>query len=492
MKKHQRITSAALAAILLLLTGCGSGADGKLSDTSADTDAETTLAEPEGYTYPDKDYEGYNFRILNLDFFGDCYVAVDIQEQTGESVDDAVYNRNRRIEERFNITIEENKFPFVGNGPTNITTRLMQSVMAGSDDYDTAYLPIAYQPGVITSGCIIELYDVPGLNLDREWWDGTLNESCKINGSLYAASSPLQLTSLDLSWVLLFNKDMFDSYNLDYPYDYVRNGEWTLDKMNEYISKLANLNGDDSFTYTDSGNSVYGIAAHGDTGVYMMMLSAGERFVGHDKNGQLVYNEVGDRFYNVMDKLTGLFNISTGNSLFNSNDGLNDKGGYYNLFYSNRAAFLTTELKGTKVMRSLESDYGILPAPKYDEDQSDYITYASENMGRMTIPATVSDPERSGIILDALSYESMTSVLPLYYNNTISQKGLRDEDSIEMLEIINRTRMTEPGKIYGFTNDLVTKLSQEVQKGGTSFASIIASNSGSVKQKIEDFVDSIG
>ena len=83
MKKHQRITSAALAAILLLLTGCGSGADGKLSDTSADTDAETTLAEPEGYTYPDKDYEGYNFRILNLDFFWDCYVAVDIQEQPG-------------------------------------------------------------------------------------------------------------------------------------------------------------------------------------------------------------------------------------------------------------------------------------------------------------------------------------------------------------------------------------------------------------------------
>ena len=38
----------------------------------------------------------------------------------------------------------------------------------------------------------------------------------------------------------------------------------------------------------------------------------------------------------------------------------------------------------------LETDYGILPSPKFDLNQENYITYASENIVRCTVPVTVS------------------------------------------------------------------------------------------------------
>ena len=54
----------------------------------------------------------------------------------------------------------------------------------------------------------MDLGSIPEINLDKDWWDNVLNSEMWLNGKLYAAATPLQLTSLDLTWVLLFNKDM--------------------------------------------------------------------------------------------------------------------------------------------------------------------------------------------------------------------------------------------------------------------------------------------
>lgn len=203
----------------------------------------------------------------------------------------------------------------------------------------------------------------------------------------------------------------------------------------------------------------------------MFLVGGGEYFIKHDDTGNLVYESPDDRFYEVITKVAEVYSAKDGKVLVNSNDKFTDAGGYYNLFYSGRAGFLTTELKGAKVMRSLDTDYGILPSPKFDLNQENYITYASENIVRCTVPVTVSDLSRTGVILDALSYESYRDVLPLYYGQTISQKGLRDEDSIEMLSIINETRVSESGLIFGVTSGLVNALKSSIKDGKDDYSS---------------------
>ena len=51
-------------------------------------------------------------------------------------------------------------------------------------------------------------------------------------------------------------------------------------------------------------------------------------------------------------------------------------------------------------------------------------------------------------MLDAASYLSYTDVLPVYYNVTIAQKGLRDDESIEMLGIIQSSRYFDIGRVF--------------------------------------------
>ena len=492
-----RIQSGRVTAIILLasfLMSCGGTAGGEKETSGADSRAQEsteTAAVAEEYVYPDKNYGGYEFRILNFNEFWSCYVRVDITEQTGEVVDDAVWKRNRGIEDRFDIHISEITEAFNdGGNATGVTKLLSSAVMAGDDAYDAAFLPISYAPGVITEGSLVDLGSIQEINLDKDWWDNVLNSEMWLNGKLYAAATPLQLTSLDLTWVLLFNKDMLSSYGLEYPYDTVREGKWTMDEMNTYLTKITNLNGDDSFKYNEKGNAVYGIAGH-DTGSYMFLVGGGEYFIKHDDTGNLVYESPDDRFYEVITKVAEVYSAKDGKVLVNSNDKFTDAGGYYNLFYSGRAGFLTTELKGAKVMRSLETDYGILPSPKFDLNQENYITYASENIVRCTVPVTVSDLSRTGVILDALSYESYRDVLPLYYGQTISQKGLRDEDSIEMLSIINETRVSESGLIFGVTSGLVNALKSSIKDGKDDYASVVAKNEESVRQKLTKLLESI-
>ncbi|MBO5218717.1 MAG: hypothetical protein J6C52_04750, partial [Clostridia bacterium] len=156
-----------------------------------------------------------------------------------------------------------------------------------------------------------------------------------------------------------------------------------------------------------------------------------------------------------------------------------------------RSAFITTELKGTSRLRDMKADYGILPAPKYDENQKEYITFASENIHRLVIPVTNDDLSRTGVILDALSFESKKEILPLYYNQTISQKGLRDEDSIEMLDLINSTRMTEVGKIFGITTGLIDAVTNAVKAGDGSVASTVAGMESSVRESLQKLLDTV-
>ena len=483
-----RTRISAFLSIALLLTGCGQGATVS-TETSSDTQTAATAPETVmGYNYPDKKFDGHEFVILNMDSYYNSYVNVDIAEQTGETVDDAVWSRNRKVEDTLGIKITERAEHFGDWSELGKTGKLlMQDVMAGDENYDCAYVSVAAIPGIVTEGCLYDLKTIPELNLDEEWWDTDLNSQLELNGKLFCATSPLQLTALDLTWVLLFNKDILAANKLDLPYDIVREGKWTFDRMNEYVSACSNLNGDESFAYSESGKSVYGLAAHNNSRYFMLV--AGDNSLLKSVAGTPTFIGGSERLYDTVEKVAALLNTSNGNCIFGDNDLA--PGSYYNIFVSNRGAFLTSELKGTHVMRPYDIEFGIIPMPKYNEAQEQYIAYASQSAYRLCIPANSSDPSRTGLILDALSYESKYSVLPLYYDQTICQKGLRDEDSIEMLSLVSDGRRLDVGMVFGFTSAIMNGLKQCVLDGGQNAASVVAANSEAVETQLKALLEKI-
>lgn len=481
----KRTTAITLAALLAVGTmSCSSDKPSGSQSTTEPTSSNDTTSE---YDYPDEDFSGYEFTFYNADEQFNCYIRLDFEEQTGEALDDAVYNRNRRIEDRFNCKITE----YQADGSTswatsqsNMCREIAQMVMAGDNDFDAAYLPIYFQPAVVTDGYLTDLKTIPELRLGEAWWDNAFNDEIEINDCLNTASSPLNFMTLDLAWVILFNQDMMVDRALEYPYQLVRDGKWTLDTFNGYLKGTASLNGDDSFTWNGDGNAVYGIANHVSS-VDAFIFSAGNKLMSRDGDS-FNFTAGTDRMYSTIDKLTSILDYASGNVYTDNNSDLKTKSGYIYAFSSNRALFITCELKASLELRSMESNFGLLPFPKYDEAQENYITYANPIACLLTIPTTNTETHRTGVIIDALTYDSYKNVMPVYYDVTVSQKGLRNEESIEMLDIVRNSRNTLFSNLYGITTDLNNTLQNDVLYAAGTAASTIAAAETTVQTNLEN------
>ena len=104
----------------------------------------------------------------------------------------------------------------------------------------------------------------------------------------------------------------------------------------------------------------------------------------------------------------------------------------------------------------------------------------------MSVPVTNSDPARTGIIIDAMAYESYRDILPIYYDVKVSQKGLRNEESIEMLGIIRAGRSFDIGEGYGWTEDLSAKINtMYVSSKKNNIASTLESSRSAIEAAIE-------
>ena len=492
--KYTKI-STLLLATALILASCGSGGQNepKVTDSKDTSSSSDTTVEETGYKYPDVDYGGYEFRVLNFDKYVNCTIRVDETEQTGEKLSDAIYNRNRKVEEKLGFRMKEIQHTFTswGAAQSEILTLVSNSVMAGDDQYDAAYLNLRFGIGLITDGNLVDLKSIDTLKLDEDYWDHVINDSLTINNHLYGASGPLMLESSDFAWCMFFNETMMTNYKMEYPYQLVRDGKWTIDKLNEYVAGAANLNGDESFTnWNANGKCVYGIAGH-DGSPQAFIYTAGCDYM-KNIDGKYKLTIESDAFYSVVDKMKTLFNLDSGYVRFdNSAKGIPE--GYIEMFANGRAMFMTGELKTAMEERDMKDSFGILPMPKLDESQDGYRSLINDGSALLCIPVTNPDLERSGVILDALTYESSETVLPVYYDVTVSQKGLRNDDSIDMLKIIREGRGIDIASFLSVNSEMKSAINNLVCKGGTDEpASIIATSKARVEKNIETIMAAFG
>ncbi|NLE13794.1 MAG: hypothetical protein GX628_08985 [Clostridiales bacterium] len=479
------------ASLILTLSACGdsgntptvtTGAADNGSDSAAET--ETTVMQ---YDYPDADYGGYEFRALNFELNGwDIRWNLDVAELTGEALDDAMYERNRKVEDKLNFTLKE----VLGDVSTN-QTLVRTAVLAGEDAYDITFQRADYIGALITDGLFYNLLEVPVFDFSNPWWEpSVIEESVFFGNILYYSCTDFNLDAIEGTWVIFFNEKIVDNLGLEKPYDLVRNGSWTLDKMTEYIAAAVNLNGDESFGLNPNGSCMYGITSY-DATPSCLIYSAGERFVGMDDEGKPYFALETDRFYSVAADIAKLCGEKGYYFDFNNADA---NGGikYEGVFKMGRAILLGGEIKSANVFRDMEDDFGLVPYPKYEESQEEYISPLGSTCMLYTIPMTNQDLERTAYISDAFAFETYVNVMPVYYDVTVSQKGLRNENSIEMLDLVCNTRFFDAGVAYGWTTSLFNSLRAKLNGGSGDVASTIASAIPTIEANIAKTMALIG
>ena len=88
-----------------------------------------------------------------------------------------------------------------------------------------------------------------------------------------------------------------------------------------------------------------------------------------------------------------------------------------------------------------------------------------------------------------MTHDSFTDVIPVYYEHTVEQKGLRNDESIEMLEIMRQTRTVDPGVVFGWTNTLNETIRTKLFAGDANVASDIESAKTSIETNIDKFLE---
>ncbi|MDD4774633.1 MAG: extracellular solute-binding protein, partial [Eubacteriales bacterium] len=293
--------------ILLQLTACSERSVPKIAGENEQTTAVAADSEPEAPNLPEVTYDGYEFRFLSVNstsmgnsaetgshFWSDFGYN---EERSGEPINDAVYARNTKIEERFEIEI-------LLDEAADVRAAAEKTITAGDDLYDVITPFIDKTFAMAQAGYITDLYEVPYLDLSKGWWDSVLTISLSLCNHIYAASGDISMEDEEYNWCVIFNKSMIDTYNLKDPYTAVKSGQWTFDKMYEMGKAVTfDLNGDGSLDLHDS----YGYG-NDYSGSQSWHSSSGEKIAALDPDGvpRLVIGN--ERSHQVMDKITEIFN----------------------------------------------------------------------------------------------------------------------------------------------------------------------------------------
>jgi len=491
MKTKTKIAAEILLLLIILIftTACNSqtntgnsNGDKSTSETVAGDDAGDEVSEEvESYEFPELNCGGSEFTFLNPTQDWDFYVNIVLESETGEVLDDAVYARNQSIEEKFNVVLKEVNFDI-----SVIEQKIKSTILAGENIYDAIYCP-AYNVGsigaLITQNLFCNLKDISELQLDKPWWNQNIQEECSIGSgnNSYFTVCDINIMDLQVPWCVYFNEDMMANLGLDLPYSMVKDGSWTYDKLAEYAKAGAQLNSAVSFDWDASGSAVYGLTAW-QHGIGALLAASGERYVSKDENGFPYISAETEKFYNACDKIAQLTNIK---GVYQSANDWPNPFNFQYMFRDGRALLMIGELKAADSLRNIDSTFGILPLPKYDGNQSRYYSPVTIQMPVLTIPTTNADTQRTGIILDAMAYLSYKNVTPIFFDVTMSQKRLRNDESIEMLHIIKDSVIYDLGLAYGWSTDLYLKIREGLDTGKNIAATTIEKNKGKLETAIE-------
>ena len=139
----------------------------------------------------------------------------------------------------------------------------------------------------------------------------------------------------------------------------------------------------------------------------------------------------------------------------------------------------------------MDATFGMVPIPKLDESQESYLGDFVSNCVYYTVPVTNTHLTETAAASDYLSYLSNRDLLPVYYDTVVEQKGLRNQDSIEMLDIVLSSKTVDLSTLFGWNGALVTSLRSKYFSGKDDVASIIEKQKTKIEQSISDTLTTI-
>lgn len=437
-----------------------------------------TFDNPEVDRYIDDLADSYDFNGKTFTWCGNEGQAPVNEEETGDLRNDALYYRQREIEEHFGVDWVNFWPPDLGTGNQGVYDHVMQDVLAGVGAYDLCYgTTIAIAQPLFIQNVVMDVSDFQCLDLNREWWTQGLMDFYSIGGSLYFLNGAIVTSNYEDTYCIAFNKEIAHEYGVGNLYDLVYNNEWTFDKMFEVASVIpTNENGSGTFRFGDP-NAIATLYAHGHS------------LAQYDEEGFPYVNEnVSEEVYDLAVKFSRIYGdesicaMSKGDyGGFTEREWCENKYGYEDyseMFAKDRFLFYFLTTGEAAWLRVYEVEFGILPIPKGDKSQKNYIsstgTWGASNV---FVPKSAKDVEMSDVMLEALASLGYKYIKPAYYDMILKSRATYDYASKGMIDIIFETKRYDiidflaTGGNINMDSDFVRIVRGAIDENASSFVS---------------------
>ncbi len=489
MKSAITVRITALLLLLLLVVGAAASCtepqktpeEGSGTAAPADTTPDRVTSD-----LPPMTFDGYVFSILHWTGYDVHGTDLYVEETTGDLIEGEVFKRNSRLENSLDISFEYEEVP-----GSEAVTKVRTYSRSNEDYYDLVYLCLAETAPVMLEGLLLDFESgFSYVDLDKPYWDQNIREELSFAHRLYLAASDINVTDKNATASLIFNKTLARDNDLPNFYDMVKDGSWTFDTFYDAMTALdGDLNGDGKMK---PGDDLYGYITSQDT-VLTFFYSGGGNFVQKDDE-DLPYSCFStEENYEVVDYVLDILYEPTvlckdAQNVFINNE---NKTAYFvaqqGLFFWQRMHHII-QLRGEEAV-----DFGILPAPKYSDDQTDYRSLMSKRYsGLMSVLAVENDPDTVGYIMEAMAAASHYDLQEAYYEATLKTKSARDDESQEMLDIIFAHRVIDIGEVCDF-GGFSSALAELPFKGTKNYdvMSTYATREDMIEDDILSFLDRI-
>jgi len=479
-KTGRSALSAFLCACLLLGTAACAPSSEPLPDTDTTTSIPETTAAPVEVDplesrksvsdeLPDGDYDGRTYRILADQY---CVNDFHMEEDSGDVVQSAIFNRNGTIKDRFDVNMVTTTMRH-----TECAAAIQQVIAAQEDAYDLISLHAIQSGKLVPNGFFHDWKQVKYINPDQPWWNRTAVDNLSIAGQSPLIAGSMNLYYTKAIYVIYYNKNVAENYNLEDVNQLVYNGTWTVDKLMELSTGRWNdVNSDGK---ADSGD-VFGFAVNKSSGATPFAYAFGEMSVAKNDQDLPVLAMNQEKWADMTNTVYKLFFENSSSSFVSENYTDHRK-----MFKEGRTLFFNDIFQTAMTdLREMEDDYGIIPLPKWNEEQKDYYTMSDGGHSECSIPMTTADTDFVGHITEAICAESWKAVEPAMYDVALKVKGARDKESVELIDLILESVVLDFGMVYSGGSGMGFSLGNLMAQQNQNFASYYASNSAVWEKKL--------
>lgn len=399
----------------------------------------------------------------------------------GESVDivySRVYERNKKVEARLNCKLQFN--------PEGDPDRWQTY----TDDLAIIFNTLDTTSEIVTStnNCVIQnklfghfqnLNNSTYIDVEERWWYTDAIMELSLDDYHYRfLYGDILIGALSNAGAIFYNKELYSNmlrpgHDGDELYQKVIDGEWTL----EELRRLTN----DSHFYTNDPNRAiwgYSLFRHAEPIHYFAAGCETEYYV-RDKDG---FPKITINNQRSVDFVKALYNFIYNNQgawLFYPNQ-IGAEVGHGEDFPNRKVIFLFGSL-GTCLnpyMREMEDDFGILPYPKWDTEQDEYISFIANGATLVGIPIAVDQDramEEISAVIEAMASEAYRSVALAFYESALKTAYARDDYASQMIDIITGSHETIKSTLK---TNMLYEFGSSCSNIGSIFSQVMAEGKG--------------